>query len=241
MYQLPLPNVADEIAVEPDEIAVKEPVVVVRPMSDRFSPRKEDNLFWSIYIATVGVPEFMAIGHRYHNFELEEKQKMIAAFQKSSAPLKRTNIKISNVRIQEILADLMINKKTNLQTIIAFSVYYDITIYLVNEETRVYLKYIPEMETKRETIIIYKTSTNNVTNHNYSVCTATSVDKLAKITRIEETMVQLEHGDKYFRGISYYKMEDLDQIADKLGIEMPDKKKVKKADLYAKIVEKGLM
>ena len=201
----------------------------------RFSPRKEDSLFWSIYIAKHGVKEFMSIG-RYHNIELEEKQKMVAAFQKAPAQLKQTNIKISNVAIQEILADLMINKRTQLSTIIAMSVYYGVEIYLVNESNCVYLRYTPSVVT--ETAIIYKDSTRGI---NYSVSTGSEHEIL--VSHIRDTMLELGHGAKLLPGISHYKVEDLEEIAGKINVNigLDSGKKMKKTELYAKIVEKAVM
>ena len=202
---------------------------------DIFSPKKDDSLFWSIYIAKHGVKEFLGIGQKYHNCELEEKQKIIATFQKNKTPLKQSNIKVSNVMIQEILADLMINKKTQSQTIVAFAVYYNITIYLVNEDKNIFLRFEPESAS--ETTIIYKNTTNGTTNYNYSVDTNVSPDKLVKIN---DTMIQLEHGGKHFRGISYYKMEDLEKFAVKLGIDITVRK-MKKAEIYSLIVDKAVL
>ena len=201
----------------------------------RFSPRKEDSLFWSIYIAKHGVKEFMSIG-RYHNIELEEKQKMIAAFQKAPAQLKQTNIKISNVAIQEILADLMINKRTQLSTIIAMSVYYGVEIYLANESNCVYLRYTPSVVT--ETATIYKDSTRGI---NYSVSTGSEHEIL--VSHIRDTMLELGHGAKLLPGISHYKVEDLEGIAGKINVNigLDSGKKMKKTELYAKIVEKAIM
>jgi hypothetical protein len=57
---------------------------------------------------------------------------------------------------------------------------------------------------------------------------------LEKLKHIRETKIEMEHYAKPFRGISAYKLGDLETMAQKIGVL--DAKG--KADLYAKIVEK---
>ena len=48
-------------------------------------------LFWAIYIAIHGYEEYAQIGRGYSNFEINEKQKIVATIQKSPTILKQTN------------------------------------------------------------------------------------------------------------------------------------------------------
>lgn len=221
---------------EIQNIVLQIPECAKPKLYERFSPRKDDSLFWSIYIAKHGIKEFMNIS-RYHNVELDEKQKMITAVQKAPAKLKGTNIKVSNIAIQEILSDIMVNRRTQLQTIIAMSVFYEMEIYLVNESNCVYIRYTPQSFT--ETVVIYK-----VTNNTYSVYTGLEIDTI--VSNIRDTMIPLlgvGNDAKQFRGISHYKVEDLEEIAKKINVNvvLDSGKKMKKSELYAKIVEKAVM
>lgn len=224
---------------EIQNIVLQIPECAKPKLYERFSPRKDDSLFWSIYIAKHGIKEFMNIS-RYHNVELDEKQKMITAVQKAPAQLKGTNIKVSNIAIQEILSDIMINRRTQLQTIIAMSVFYEMEIYLVNESNCVYIRYTPQSFT--ETVVIYTSS--KVTNNTYSVYTGLEIDNI--VSNIRDTMIPLlgvGNEAKQFRGISHYKVEDLEEIAKKINVNvvLDSGKKMKKSELYAKIVEKAVM
>ena len=106
-----------EIITKPEEpVPVIVPVVVpivtqITPhvlVPRRFSPKKPDTLFWSIFVAHYGVDEFLQIGSKYMNREIEEKTHTME-FLGKNRPLQKS-LKITAASGQEIMGDLMTNK-----------------------------------------------------------------------------------------------------------------------------------
>ena len=77
-----------------------------KPKNDNIiSPRMEDGLFWCVFIAGKSYQDFINIGTKYKNQELHEKQKIIEFIKKTPSCMKSSNMKLSNVAIQEIMSD----------------------------------------------------------------------------------------------------------------------------------------
>ena len=71
--------IMNEPEIEIENIQTTPPTHIIeniRPImkSVLFSPRKEDTLFWSIYVLHHGEAEYTMIGGKYKNAELQEKQ-----------------------------------------------------------------------------------------------------------------------------------------------------------------------
>jgi hypothetical protein len=71
--------------------------------SDIYYPEKKDTLFWCLYIAKNGLNAYNSITQGYSNIEMEEKQKIMESIKTQPSRLKNTNVKITNVAIQEIM------------------------------------------------------------------------------------------------------------------------------------------
>ena len=122
---------------------------------DIYFPLKEDSLFWCIFISFYGWKEYEYIGKKYANRELDEKKKIMENIKKSPSIMKETNIKVTNVMIQEILSDLLLNKKTSLNTFLAFVSYYKKRVFIVKKNTYLLFTYnntgfVGEEESKTE-------------------------------------------------------------------------------------------
>jgi hypothetical protein len=199
---------------------------------DKFCPRKEDSLFWSIFIAKYGYKEFLVIGNKYHNRELEEKQKIVDFMKKiltskNDKKIFLQNNKITNVFVQEVMSDLLTNKKTTLKTATIICIYYNIHLFLVNEQKKTFI----EFNIDGENAIIYIDDKNA-----YNVDLNVSADKRTKFTT---DYILIEYGDKPLKSVSSYKTADLEIIATKLDINIySDVKKWKKSELYDLITKK---
>ena len=208
---------------------IKETIIEQKPKNDNIiSPRMEDGLFWCAFIAGNGYKDFINIGTKYKNKELEEKQKIIEFIKKTPSCMKSSNMKLSNVAIQVIMSEIMINKKTSLQSFISLCMFYKICILIVNEANLTYLEYNPDTSNELPYYII-----NRTIDGFYNIDTNTILDKIQKI---RDTMVRLESYDKPFKGISTYKVIDLEEFAEKLGLDL-ENTKWKKPDLFQKIYE----
>ena len=192
------------------------------------SPKNMDTLFWCMYIAKNEYGEYLNIGSKYKNKEIEIKQGMIEIIKKNPGILKTTPRKITNVAIQEIMAELMIDKKTSFKTFFAMCVLNALNIYIVDTTTQTVLPFH-----------------YNDSNHSYifyrSVDGFFSIDieeaTIEKIQEIKSKYIELEHGDRPIKTITAYKVAELETILKQFG-SWSETTKYKKQDLYDEILTK---
>jgi hypothetical protein len=210
------------------------------PDQNRISPTQTDTLFWCIYIATYGYLDYISIGTKYKNKEIEIKQQMIKTIQ-TTPNLLRPNAmdghtyKITKVATQEIMSELMLDQKTSLKTLYAMCIINKLSVYLVDENTKTYLKYGKDVVLKD---VVEKDE------YHGPVLITRSIDGIyhidldttnEKIENIKETLFEIEHGPKPIKPISSYKMADLEKMTEILDIAF-DLEKVKKQEMYDKIL-----
>lgn len=209
------------------------------PSSSRFSPRKPDTLFWSMYIAQYGVGEFRQIGNKYMNKEIEEKVRVME-FLGANRSLQKS-MKMSVATGQEIMGDLMTNRQTTLSMIPAFAMYYQSIIWLVSEESKTYLEFLPKgVDVVSDDTPIHVLYRSNRTykekpQPEYTVETQASDDAL---THIRETYVKLDSAVKPLKGVGSYKVAELEALFDALGVvASPNNgQKWKKGDVYSAVL-----
>lgn len=213
-------------------------VVASQPRVNDQNPRiKHTSLFWCVFLSHYGYSEYLRVGNRFQNRELEEKQRIMETLSKNPKELKTGSMKLTNDAIQEILSGLMVSSKEEFSSLIAYAKYYKKTIYVVFGCS--YLVF------SGESLDCSSNTSENVSN----VCVITQTRKhpkyggsyvlefdmtLEKLQTICDTKIQLEHYEKPFRGISAFKVADLEKMAKKIGVLDA----MKKTELYAKIVEK---
>lgn len=193
------------------------------PTASFFVPDKMDSLFWCMYIAHYGESVYLAIGNKYGNAEIAEKQKIMEYLKANKYVFKNSNKKITLGQSQEIMSDLMTNRKTTLNTFIALSMYYKKNVLLLNENNGTYIEYISTME---NWVVIKYTDSKK-----YGIFIDNAFDKSHYIT---DKSICIEFHDKPFRGISTYKIQELNEIAQKIS-DMSTEKKLSKPELYSKI------
>jgi glucose/arabinose dehydrogenase len=96
-------------------------------------PKDNDTLFWCLYIAKNGIHEYEMINQGYSNIEIAEKDKVMAFIKTQPSKLKNTNVKVTNIAIQEIMSDIITNTKLNVSTLIAMSLFYKRRIILTKD------------------------------------------------------------------------------------------------------------
>ena len=214
---------------EPIKEIQKIEIIEQKPKNDNIiSPRMEDGLFWCAFIAGNCYKDFINIGTKYKMKELEEKQKIIKLIQQNPHCMKSTNFKITNIAIQEIMSDLMTDKKTSLQSFIALCILYKVHIIIVNEANPTYIEYNPDKSIELPIHII-----NRTIDGFYNIDTDTKAEGIQKV---RDTMIRLESYEKPFKGISTYKVVDLEEFAEKLELDL-ENTKFKKPELFQKIYE----
>jgi hypothetical protein len=229
-YQLKttLPIPCDNIVVRNESEIPKSKESVPKNL---FFSDKEDTLFWAIYIHVYGYAAYLDISTKYKNVELAEKQKIMVHLKANAASMYKTGTthKLTNVDIQEIMSELMTNRKTSLFTIYALAVYYKVQITLVKD--KMYHEYVLSSgERGDECVLYYRHGRYGIYLQDQGVPV---FDRNAAI--------RLETIYKPLKGASFYKMGDLEQLYAKVGgsdLSLNVPKKWKKADLYNAIVEK---
>ena len=199
----------------PAPAPVPAPVKTSDPLSNFFTD-KADTLFWCLYISKYGHSEYESIGRGYSTVEMSEKQKIIEFVRKN------TGITKTKVMAQEIMSDLMTNKRTSLLVLPAFAAFYNKTI-VITKQNRFYID-VCGTNDDAETLYLIK---NDKGNYGIDYSNPTT-----------NKLIQLNSYDKPLAAISTYKIGDLNSIATRVGIDTTIKRN--KADLYHEITLKCL-
>lgn len=220
-------DVAASPEIENMDRFIEVPAISTKPSQKNtsfFFPKQQDTLFWCAYAIFHGEAGYYVIGNRYKNTEMAEKQKIID----SVRSIKKAYVKMSNVRAQEIMSELMLDKKTNWNTFMALCAYYKFKALVVRGKT--YMEFSPNIEDSMGTFLFNKNKDGHI-----------SVD-LEAISKEKEEEIRGTHlqidcvENKPLRAASYYKMDELHQMARILELEFGDAK-LKKTELYEKIME----
>ena len=200
-----------------------------------FEPKQTDSIFWCIFAFIYGYDEYLMVGSKYGNRELEEKQKMITQFKTNPKLLKTTNHKITNGNIQEIYSEFMaIQNETSLMGVIAISVFYNIRILLVDTLKKTYLDFHTSNTFDFDkTCVLYKN--NGIRGKTKYTLNMSMTDEM--LQTIQNTMLCLEGYQRSLKSISNYKMCELEDICNLLGIIIDSGKRLKKDELYNRINE----
>ena len=197
--------------------------------------RCQDPLFWTIYLAKNGKREYDRIGRCTNgNVEMAEKNAIVDKL-KSKSPKDWASIldtKWTKVGLYDMCNDLLTQPKMTWRHIFMLCAYYQCNIYWIDIKMRVYMTFLhkPEADENCDTFVLYK---NGQKGPMYWVDTAQQVLKPHEI--VEEYM-QIINYDKPLKAASNYKVADLEIMARQLQIQIIGK--IKKQDLYTKIIEK---
>jgi len=202
-----LDKVLDKVPIKPK---------VPEPPSSYFTD-KTDSLFWCLYIAAHGHPTYESIGRGYSNVEIAEKQKIIEFVRKTHGIAK------TKVMAQEIMSDLMTNKRASLMVLPALAAFYKKRI-IITKQNRFYIDVAGDDDS--ETLYLIKNEKGN-----YGIDYSNPTPNLNKLIR-------LNNYDKPLAAISTYKIGDLTELAIRVGIDTTVKRN--KADLYQAVTIKCL-
>ena len=173
----------------------------------------EDVLFWSIYLAVNGDAEYNRAWNTT-NVEMEEKTKIAQTFFENRNNIKSlVDKKLTKVACGKIAESVQTKPKLSIEELPAVSLYYNIDIYLVNEENKTYVSCTKPNPTN--TVILYKRGPK------YFIEYCQSKEELL------ESFIHISD-EKPFKAIGNYKVDDLEMIASITGykFEKPILKKV---------------
>jgi len=193
-----------------------------------FYPDKKDTLFWCLFIANNGITEYETIRQGYSNIEIAEKQKIMTFVKNQPSKLKNTNVKLTNIAIQEIMSDIVTNTTLNIATMVAMSIFYNKRIILTKDND-FYINICP-IDDYSQTIILIKSGKND-----YGIDMDVTDDK---IKQIESDRICLSKHDRPLDVITKYTTEQLKKLAVRFGIDTSVKHN--KKELYQELTIRSI-
>jgi hypothetical protein len=237
-----LANTKKDVELVTNNDAEKDVIIETRKQKDEYiEPRQHDTLFWCLYIIHHGYNDYMQIDRNYGVKELEEKQKIFNFIKANPSKMKNTNYKMTNVALQEIQSEMMtVQKQTSMTSMIAMLVYYNINLLIIDASEKTMLEFwvnkedIPSMNTKTTsdsaaTYVLHKSKMGKYKLQMENIATH-------KIYEMKEKYVVLDSYLKPLKSMTNYKVEELEEIAKKLGV-YNENKKYKKAELYQLVAD----
>jgi len=190
-------------------------------------PSQKDSLFWCLYILHHGINQYYSIQYKHKNVEMEEKQKIVNFIQENGNLIKEKaksfKLKISNVRLKEVMSDLLLNKNTNYYVFYVMCMYYQTNVVI--DIDQIYYRF---QNGDSATYIIKKTEQKYELNP-----TSMSVNDMVAFLQ-NKFLIPFDQ-EKPLKGVSTYKISDLEEIMNKLSICANGKKK---NELYDSILVK---
>lgn len=200
-------------------------------------PKNQNSLFWCIYIAIYGYDEYLMIGKNFSNKQLEERHRIMNSIKGKPNCMKELNTKITNILVEQILSELLVENNTNLFVLNAFVIYYNVNIYIINKHNNTYLRFMKKHDNQDEDTKNIALQINK--EHKYGLLLDYN------ISNIDDEYLFLENHEKPFKGISTYKVIELEKIYNKYktlnqntnGENIIDNIKMKKNDIYQRLTE----
>jgi hypothetical protein len=202
------------------------------PRSQLFSPKKEDKLFWSIYVLNIGEAEYYMIGNKYKNVEMEEKKTILDYILKNRAHIKslakNNGFKITNVKMQLVESELMVDRKTSWLGFWIMCLYYNINAIIVQD--KIYMEF--NVDSHYNTYLFEK----NEDFHMNVDCIKLTNERL---NTIKKNRLRIDpFVEKILKGVSTYKTSELETMMQILNIYIDNESKPKKNDYYETIIKK---
>jgi hypothetical protein len=201
-------------------------VTLIKKKQDTFISTLKDNLFWCFYVIKMGIDKYDMIGNQHFVIEKEMKFNYIELLRSKKDLLKINKIK----PLYELEDDLANKTQISLKTFVALCIIENINIiivnkkkifeYIYNDEKDVYIIKKPEYSLK------YILDLNNI---------KVTDDK---IKEFRENNYKLTYIDSSIKSMTSYKLNELIEIANKLGINITSDKNKKrtKKDIYETII-----
>ena len=189
-----------------------------KKISNRITIKETDQLFWYFYIALEGYDEYKLVSNKF-TLEKELKITNIEKMRSNNSILKQQKLKIS-----EYETTLLNSKKIDIPTLCGLAAYNELNIIFI--KNKVYYHF--NFGNIDNTIIIYHEGKN------YS-CEINPTKEL--IETVHNNYYHVENPNKPIKGISTYKVNEIVEICNKLGIktQLESGKSKSKKQLYMEI------
>ena len=197
-----------------------QPKPVVLPY---ITPKHRDTLFWSLYIGEYGYADYNRISFNEGVQKLGIHQKIVDTLKQQPSRWKQVNQKITKVAIEEVYSDLLTNiKKSSLDNILAYACYFQKNIFIVHMQQKSYWDI--QYEQADETIVLRLDNDNCF--HIQPDCS------VEEIQQLKNNRISLESYSKPLRPLSFYKVNQLQEMASNLHMDYA----MKKQDLYENLL-----
>jgi hypothetical protein len=189
-----------------------------------FLPKEKDTLFWCFYIIKHGLSMYEYPGNTSFINEKNEKFKLIENLRNKKNELK--NHKIKNIK--EDIEDELANKETiGIKTFISLCICENINIIFIDKK-----KYFDLLVNDDNPYYVI-----HLINNKYYYETDTDNNK---ISHYKNNLFKIENFNKPLNSITYYKIDELTEIYNKLNnndaTENNNSKKMTKKELYQTII-----
>jgi hypothetical protein len=207
-------------------------VCVTKPsLTEPFSPKRFDTLFWCMYAALKGTNAYHDSGRHEFAVEKSEKFSYMDTIQSSGDEMK-TALKARSIRHQHVMDVLMNRQRIDILTCIAIAMICGKSLWI--ELKHVFVRHIDASGGRA--IVIRR---NDTSSSSYELVGDDWTDaELSKyIEGLECGKLEIMDLEKPMKGISAYSANDLQDMAKKVAVELVDmvgKRKLKKT-LYTEI------
>lgn len=199
---------------------VKESKPIIVHEKDFLIPRFDDTLFWCFYIIQNGISSYELIHQKEFREEKSYKIAMVGKVRESKELLKKYKWKR-----RQIEDELVNQKKISTKVFLCLCAMHDINVCLINGQTA----YTFTSSDSSSNVQIL-----NKTEAGYEIFIGTLDERQMKLNTCRNTCWCIDSLSKPLRGISSYKIKDLQDICRKLNLSIYNEgnKKRKKSDLY---------
>jgi hypothetical protein len=195
------------------------------PKTDFFYPKQKDTLFWCFYAMKNGIDRYEMLDNTHFIVEKQEKFKYIELIR-----AKKDVLKMNKIRPITDLEDDLANKESiGIKTFIALAILEGFNIIILDNRT-----FFESVNSDDKVVHVVQRDPQTKKFFYDDSC---SEDK---IQNYKENYYKLDTMDKKIKAIGSYKLEELMEMAKKLGIDFSAKtsqgKKISKKDIYESIV-----
>ena len=200
-----------------------------KPKNTLFIPREKDTLFWCFFILKNGDIKYETMYNKNDIVAIQLKIEYVEKIRKEKQIIKTYKFdSISNIE-----GNLANDKLLNVKTFLALCAIENINVLIVNNKT--YYKLL--MNDSNEIYIIYCLYKEP---GSYEKRYGFEIGSPEIINNIETTLYRVDNIDKPIKAISFYKVQDMIEIANRLAIETTNNqtgKSKSKNDLYEAIIQ----
>ena len=224
----------ENIIEEENDIQEENIIEQKSEIEEYIQPKQKDSLFWCIFIAKHGSNEYLEIQDHYASRQMDLQKKICNYIKENTHLLKTVNIRITKAMVQEIISDLMIElKNTSIYVLYAHAFFFQLNIVIMHPNEKCFLKVFTESENYENTIVLLQKNEQEqyiLLNDNLT---------LQEYIELHNNKYCIENHIRPLKSLSSYKVTDLDEIAEKLDIDLEDKpmKKQEKYDEITKLIK----